>query len=272
MGENIGGPSLIAVPEWVENPLGKYYLYFAHHDGTYMRMAYSDELTGPWQVYSPGVLSLAQSEFAGHIASPDVHVDHEARQIRLYFHGSDFRTDAYAAQHTKLALSGDGLSFTTNSDDLGPAYLRLFLWQGFYYGLAMPGVFFRSVAGLSSFEQGITLPTPAMRHNALVVKGNTLSIYYSSIGDWPEHILCSRIELTEDWTDWSISETVSVLKPEQDFEGFDCPFIASSRGMAETRLHQLRDPGIFCEGNREYLLYSVAGESGIGLAEMLVSD
>ena len=30
---NINGPSLVRVPEWVEDPLGKYYLYFAHHRG-----------------------------------------------------------------------------------------------------------------------------------------------------------------------------------------------------------------------------------------------
>ena len=30
---NINGPSVISVPDWVENPLGKYYLYFAHHRG-----------------------------------------------------------------------------------------------------------------------------------------------------------------------------------------------------------------------------------------------
>jgi len=39
MGGNIQGPSLIRVPDWVENPLGKYYLYFADHRGTYIRMA-----------------------------------------------------------------------------------------------------------------------------------------------------------------------------------------------------------------------------------------
>ena len=39
MGGNIQGPSLIKVPDWVENPLGKYYLYFADHRGTYIRMA-----------------------------------------------------------------------------------------------------------------------------------------------------------------------------------------------------------------------------------------
>jgi len=31
LGANINGPSLIRVPDWVERPLGKYYLYFAHH-------------------------------------------------------------------------------------------------------------------------------------------------------------------------------------------------------------------------------------------------
>ena len=30
-GENINGPSLIRVPSWVKNPLGRYYLYVAHH-------------------------------------------------------------------------------------------------------------------------------------------------------------------------------------------------------------------------------------------------
>ncbi|NET62179.1 MAG: hypothetical protein F6K47_40550, partial [Symploca sp. SIO2E6] len=34
-GSNINGPSLIRVPEWIENPLGRYYLYFAHHQGKY---------------------------------------------------------------------------------------------------------------------------------------------------------------------------------------------------------------------------------------------
>ena len=31
IGTNINGPSLIRVPGWVSEPLGRYYLYFAHH-------------------------------------------------------------------------------------------------------------------------------------------------------------------------------------------------------------------------------------------------
>ena len=51
IGANIQGPSLIKVPTWVEDPLGKYYLYFADHKGSYIRLAYADEMTGPWRIY-----------------------------------------------------------------------------------------------------------------------------------------------------------------------------------------------------------------------------
>jgi hypothetical protein len=64
---NVNGPSLIRVPAWVENRLGGYYLYFAHHKGEFIRMAYADRLAGPWTVYSPGVLDLDASFFANEV-------------------------------------------------------------------------------------------------------------------------------------------------------------------------------------------------------------
>src|ERR1035437_7768516 len=51
IGTNINGPSLIRVPVWVEKPLGRYYLYFAHHAGKFIRLAYANQLSGPWTVY-----------------------------------------------------------------------------------------------------------------------------------------------------------------------------------------------------------------------------
>src|SRR3954466_8797447 len=86
MGDNINGPSLIKVPDWIERPLGRYYLYFAHHDGRYIRLAFADALEGPWRTHEDGVLPLADSFFLGHVASPDVHVDDQSRRIRMYFH------------------------------------------------------------------------------------------------------------------------------------------------------------------------------------------
>ena len=39
IGHNIQGPSLVRVPDWVPNRLGRYYLYFADHKGAYIRLA-----------------------------------------------------------------------------------------------------------------------------------------------------------------------------------------------------------------------------------------
>jgi len=72
-GDNINGPSLILVPSWITNRLGNYYLYFAHHSGKYIRLAFADRLEGPWRIYVPGTLALAEAGGCkGHIASPDV--------------------------------------------------------------------------------------------------------------------------------------------------------------------------------------------------------
>ena len=81
IGTNLNGPSLIRVPYWVSAPLGRYYLYFAHHQGTFIRMAYADDVRGPWTVYRPGVLDIEQTRCQHHIASPDVHVLDERRRI-----------------------------------------------------------------------------------------------------------------------------------------------------------------------------------------------
>ena len=63
IGHNIQGPSLIRVPDWVPEPLGSYYLYFADHKGSYIRLAYADDLRGPWKIHPPGTLQLAESHF-----------------------------------------------------------------------------------------------------------------------------------------------------------------------------------------------------------------
>ena len=101
---NVNGPSLIGVLSWVDNPLGRYHLYFAHHEGLSIRLAYANGLAGPWVLYEPGALRMEESSFpntsptpgnvhpqvrllfeAGldrpypHIASPDVIVDDEPR-------------------------------------------------------------------------------------------------------------------------------------------------------------------------------------------------
>jgi hypothetical protein len=153
MGDNINGPSLIQVAEWIKNPLGLYYLYFGHHDGDYIRLGYADDFAGPWHIHSPGALSLGESHFRGHIASPDVHVNTEIRQVRMYFHGAATPSGKGGQQSTRFALSEDGLNFTTRSELLENPYFRAFRWRGDHYAIGMPGVFYRSPDGLSGYER-----------------------------------------------------------------------------------------------------------------------
>jgi hypothetical protein len=268
MGDNINGPSLIRVPDWVEQPLGQYYLYFAHHDGCYIRLAYSDEILGPWTTYRDGVLPLPEARFAGHVASPDVHVDHAQRQIRMYYHGSETPSGGGGEQATRVALSEDGLHFTAHPALLGRPYFRVFQWGSYHYALAMPGVFYRSRDGLTNFEEGPTLFTRNMRHTALRVDGQTLSVLYTNAGDCPERILLATIDLTPDWMTWVASEPIVLLEPELAYEGGELPREPSKRGLVMEPVCQLRDPAIFHEDGHTYLLYAVAGEHGIALAEL----
>lgn len=268
MGDNINGPSLIRVPDWVEGALGRYYLYFGHHDGAYIRLAFADDLAGPWRMHEPGVLPLADSGFAGHLASPDVHVDEEERRIRLFFHGSDTATGGGGEQLTRVAVSADGLCFAVRPETLGVPYWRVFRHGGWHYGLGMPGRLYRSRDGVSGFEAGPLVFAPGMRHSAVAVDGDTALVYYTRIGDRPERILLAAMDLRPDWTNWRPSGPVTVLEPEEAWEGGDRPLESSREGIVRGPVRQLRDPAIYREGGRSWLLYAVAGESGIAIAEL----
>jgi hypothetical protein len=267
MGDNINGPSLIRIPDWVPNPLGRYYLYFAHHQGTYIRLAYADQLAGPWQIHTPGVLALEDAYFSEHIASPDIRIMADRQEIWMYYHGCC--QSEPPPQVTRIAISIDGLSFAATEPIHGVSYWRTFDWGGYRYALAMPGVFYRSKDGLTDFEEGPTLFTPNMRHAALRLQGNRLQVYYSNAYDCPESILLSTIDLTPNWQDWTWSEPVTILEPEQDYEGGNLPLVPSERGSIHEPVRQLRDPCIFQEAGKIYLLYAVAGEAGIAIAEII---
>ena len=276
-GENINGPSLIRVPEWLPKPLGKYYLYFADHHGTYIRLAYADQLSGPWKVYEPGTLRLKQvPDGKAHVASPDVIVDEQRKELRMYFHSPSKTT---GKQVSYLARSADGLHFTVDADRLGPFYFRVFHHGDYWYAMSKRGWLCRSKDGVSAFEEGPNpFPiadkrdgeenSPGIRHVAVDLSGDTLTVYYSNIGDMPECIHRSIITLTPDWKDWKAGPAELVLKPELQYEGSDLPLARSNAGSAKGRENALRDPGIFKEDGRTYLLYSVAGENGIGMAEL----
>ncbi|MCY4375424.1 MAG: hypothetical protein OXC31_16810 [Spirochaetaceae bacterium] len=268
IGANLNGPSLIRVPDWVRNRLGRYYLYFAHHQGTFIRMAYADDVRGPWTVYRPGVLDLDQTACQRHIASPDVHVLEERRRIVLYFHGV-----TPEGQLSFRASSADGLRFQADRTALGPSYFRVFQHDGASFAIArVPdlsggGTLLRSPDGRDPFEPGLAV-VPRMRHAAVVKEGSTLRVFYSRVADCPERILVSSMSLEGDWRRWQASEAVEVLRPELPYEGAGRPLRPSTSGAVHEPVNELRDPAIFTDAGKTCLLYSGAGETSICGSEL----
>ena len=164
------------------------------------------------------------------------------------------------------------MRFSAWPEILGLPYFRVFRHAGLHYALGMPGVLYRSRDGLEKFERGPMLFGPDTRHMALLQRDDELLVFWTRVGDAPEHILCSRIALGRDWTAWRASEPFEVLRPEAPWEGADLPPAPSIRGAALEPLNQLRDPCIFEEEGAPYLLYSVAGESGIAIARLDLDD
>ena len=275
-GENINGPSLISVPDWLPGRLGSYYLYFAHHNGAYIRLAYADHLEGPWRIHDPGTLHLHQAP-AGmdHIASPDVHVDHVQKRIRMYYHG---RIEGQARQYSYRAESPDGLDFQSSTSPIADFYLRMLPWRDEWIGMSKGGVMYRSADGIDKFTR---LPKPAfrmadpeanapgdVRHVALALRQDRLAIYFTRIGDKPERILLAHLSLDGPCARWRAKPAGLVLRPEMQWEGADITPARSRAGAASGRENALRDPAFFTENGQDYLLYSIAGESGIAIASL----
>jgi len=106
----------------------------------------------------------------------------------------------------------------------------------------------------------------------VIKRGGELWVFWTQVGEAPERILLSRIDLTDDWHSWKESSPAEILRPERSWEGADAPLVASVRSTAYGRVNQLRDPAIFEENGRVYLLYAIAGESGIAIAEVLMDE
>lgn len=273
-GDNINGPSLIRAPDWLPSPLGKYYLYFADHGGKYIRLAYADRLEGPWSIYKPGVLHLRDTPACrGHIASPDVHVDELKQEVFMYFH---CRISSGDGQKSFLALSADGLAFDPSDEILATSYLRVLPYQDGWFGVAGGGVRYWSSTGVTDFQElpnrifpeQIAGSRPMLRHVALHRDDETLFVYFTRTGDSPERIMRTRVDLSKDRSEWLAQGIEEILRPETKHEGANLPITVSEGKAANGREHALRDPAIYVEDDRVFLLYSVAGESGISIAEI----
>ena len=302
LGGNVNGPTVIRVPDWIERPLGRYYMYFANHMGEFIRLAYADAVTGPWRIHEPGVLHVRDTaffrpqpdpaetlaDFYTHVASPEVFVDAARKRLVLWYHGwwtngerwpeNPAAAREWARQHrysqfTQAAESADGITFAARPSITRTSYLRVFRTGGYFYGVSRLGQLSRAVDPTASFEIGSNAFRDGpyagrVRHVALVPRGNRLHVFFTAIGDAPERVLMSTIDVTGDWATWRASPPVEVLRPETAYECADLAVTPSAAGDVDGRVRQIRDPFVFEEGGQAFLFYSTCGEQGIAMAEL----
>lgn len=302
LGDNINGPTVIRVPGWVRQPLGRYYMYFAHHMGGFIRLAYADAIEGPWKIYEPGVMPVRDTalfrpqpdppenleNFYTHVASPEIEIDHERQRLVLWFHGwwtegKRWPVGAAAArewaranrysQFTQSATSSDGLHFSAQPAITRTSYLRVWRRDGALHGMGRLGQLWQAKDSLSTFEPG---PNPfrdtayanRVRHVALLQRGGLMHVFFSAIGDAPERILMSTISVAGERNTWAASASVEVLQPAASYECATMPNAPSEAGDIKGPARQMRDPAIFEENGRILLFYSFCGEQGIAAAEL----
>lgn len=302
LGGNVNGPTVIRVPDWVERPLGRYYMYFANHRDVFIRLAYADAVTGPWTIHEPGVWHVRDSaldrpqpdsaRFGGfntHFASPEIFIDHASRRIVLWAHGwytngEHWPTEPKAAQQwanekgygqfTQGAVSSDGLTFTAQPAITKQSYIRVFQRGGELYGMSRLGVLLRAPDALASFEVGpnafrdTAYGSTRVRHVALLPRGDRLFVFFTAIGDAPERLLMSTIDMTAPWTGWRVGALVDVLQPERDYECAGLPIAKSAVGDIFEPARQIRDPHVLEDEGKTYLFYVTCGEQGVAGAEI----
>lgn len=67
---------------------------------------------------------------------------------------------------------------------------------------------------------------------ALLKRGDTLFVFWTRVGDRPERILLSAVDLSMPWGDWKERYLGEVLRPERPWEGADLPLKPSVRNVA----------------------------------------
>ena len=302
LGGNVNGATVLRVPSWVQRPLGRYYMYFANHMGEAIRLAYADTPDGPWRIHEPGVLHVRETAFSReqpdppgaiadfytHVASPEILVDAEHQRFVMWVHGwwtngerwpstlaaaRQWARERGYAQFTQAAVSTDGLHFTVQPAITKTSYIRVFRRGDAYYGVSRLGLLSRSPDPVTSFATGQSLFAGSsfagrVRHVAVVPRGDVLHVWFTAIGDAPERVFHTTVDLRGDWSTWKAGDASEVIRPEEPYECADLPNEPSEAGDIDKPARQIRDPFVYTESNRAWLYYAVCGEQGIAAAEI----
>jgi len=323
-GNNINGPSVIRIPDWIRpenraDPNAAYYMYFAHHQGNYIRLAWAAHIEGHWHLYrigsgvpvgSRGVLDLGSSDkiylgngitIQNHIASPDVFVDDKNQRIVMYFHAGETKVNGTSkGQKSFVTKSSYGLDFHDGIEPviLGRFYFCVFRYDGNLYATSNSGFLFKAPDPNNpwkppdgfDFRNDLWTQRPdspfqndiddanfsavpdrplRVRHSTVRLVDDTAQVLYTRIGDCPERIMMSTIDLKiGDYELWDSSfPPREILQAQLHWEGGDITPANSQGSTAPENVNQLRDPYIFEDiDGKLYLFYCGRGEDAIGVA------
>ena len=263
---NICNPCLIEVPHWCKNKLGKYYLFYADHGGEFIKLAYSDNLFSNWKKKKDGVLNIDKfSNAINHIASPEIYIDNTKQEIILFTHS---HSKSRKGQWTYASKSKDALNFEVVNDlPLAPFYFRIFKYKNFFYGITKGGSLWKTKNFFNKFTQCHNLFDKersteilhnyfgAVRHISFIIENNILFIFYTRIGDKPERIYYSKVNLTIDEKEWFFDTENELIRPEFDFEGVNIKLTKSEPGDSSKPENALRDPHIIKICNNYFITY-----------------
>lgn len=100
-------PSIFHAGEYLEEPLGEWYLYYAPHENPGgISFMYADSLDGPWTEHgkNPIIKNVWDPYYSvPHVSSPEAIWNKESGRLFVYFHGDNTMT--------RWAESEDGLNF-----------------------------------------------------------------------------------------------------------------------------------------------------------------
>jgi len=219
------GPSIMRVPSWLPHPLGKYYAYFGHHKGQFIRLAYADAIAGPWTIYEPGVVPVRDTafyrpqpdppgtqteQFYTHVASPEIYVDEANKRLVLWAHGwwtdgkpwpGGLRRRALGARQRLRPVHAvervhRRLHFERQSPITKVSYLRVFPHDRYLYGLARSvSCCDRRIARRVRDRTESVRRRPvrrSRRHVATLVRGRTLYVFFPGSATRPSACCCRR--------------------------------------------------------------------------------
>ena len=198
------------------------------------------------------------------------------KEILMFFHGVQLDGKR---QQTFAARSKDGINFSAGEIPIADFYFRTVQYKDHWIAMSKGGIAYishkidKNYRMLSNRVFEMRHPrgnAPGdVRHVALDVSYDKLQVYYSQIGDMPERIDRSSIKLAGGVENWIAEDKELIIEPQVAWEGFNLPLVPSRAGAASGPENALRDPAIFVWNSRTFILYSAAGESSIGIAEII---